>query len=1174
MRSYLPLLCLLLVSLCLPPVLAHPNSQRLLTQIASHAPHPGERVLVDVYDPRTRQTYRLQGRSPEASTPVPGAAQPGPELMPPNPNLLRDPAKALRIRATQKAIAKTPGLNAPGWGPGPLDRLQPRAAGAPAVTGTWRALVLLVDFSDKTPVMYPGSAGPTHYNSMLFDNPPYTNSVHDFYKECSGGLFDLTGAAVGGANNWYRAPQTYAYYVNSAYGTGTYPQNSQKMVEDIAAMADADVDFSQYANDGSDYINALFVVHAGIGAEVTGNTSDMWSHKWQTQVHPVLDGKILSTYSVEPEDGLVGVFCHEFGHVLGLPDLYDTDYSSEGVGNWSLMAGGSWGGGGALPTYLDAWCRYQLGWLTPIVPTSQVLNAQITQVEGSPLGSPNGVLYKLWCGPPTNEYWLVENRQQVGFDASIPSPGLLIWHIDESMPDNDTEWYPPLSAFLGHYLVALEQADGRWQLEHNTSPGDFTDPWRNNITGFTPTSVPDSHTYGDVDSLVSVANISASGTIMTADIKVGDVPPGAAKNVMAADTVGDSGGSMTVTWGLSSDDGHGFNDVTQYDIMRAAVPEGPFTSVGTVAKGTKIYTDTTVTDYVEYYYEIVCHDAVNTTASSVAGPAVSRDDTAPLAVTVSGGDTPGDAGGSISLSWGTYTPPIDFKEYRLYRSDKSFTDVSSLTPIKVINSSGTRSYQDKTTVDNHDYYYAVTCADTAQPANELRTVTSAGPMRSNPNYSFAFTPGLSLMSVGLTLTETDPGALFDLTHGASLSRWDPEATAPDGSTTGAYHQYLTGTPDLFLAQAPGRGYWLRATQPAVLNLSGAAAATNIRIPFVAGWNQLGNPYVSDTDVLDASVIIGGTTYSLDQSNDSDFTRNYMWGYDGARKSYVLISADLPFSTPNIGKGAGFFFLGLRDGQLILKNPATATSAVAASRPQSLSVDWSVRIVAETENAADTDNFLGVCAEPDRANGILSPPAAVDNFDFSFTKADGAGAHTATSFVKSLGTGQQWQAEVTCTRPGAQVKLNWPDLSVLPRDCRPILRDVATGASVYMRTSNGYSFALRSGETRRRFVIDISPKAGELLAIRSLQTGSGGGGAQIFYTLSAPAAVDIEIINLAGRAVRRLQSGTPSSGACTAAWDGSTDSGSKAPAGTYLVRLSARSDDGQAVNAVQALALRK
>ena len=92
----------------------------------------------------------------------------------------------------------------------------------------------------------------------------------------------------------------------------------------------------------------------------------IWSHKWTLPTPFVNQGVKVYAYSTEPEDGRVGVFSHEFGHVLGLPDLYDTSYRSEGVGNWCLMGGGSWGGGGNKPTRMSCWCLSKLGWIKPI----------------------------------------------------------------------------------------------------------------------------------------------------------------------------------------------------------------------------------------------------------------------------------------------------------------------------------------------------------------------------------------------------------------------------------------------------------------------------------------------------------------------------------------------------------------------------------------------------------------------------------------------------------------------------------------------------------------------------------------------------------------------------------------------------------------------------------------
>lgn len=647
-----------------------------------------------------------------------------------------------------------------------------------------------------------------------------------------------------------------------------------------------------------------------------------------------------------------------------------------------------------------------------------------------------------------------------------------------------------------------------------------------------------------------------------------DMPPGAPRSVMAFDTPGDSGGSLTVSWNTSLDDGRGFNDVVRYGVERSDTMEGPFTEVGSVDKGGKSYIDVVGPsgDYVDYYYRVVAYDKVNATASKVAGPAAARDDLAPDPVTVTAADTQGDLGGSISVTWSGYQTPSDFREFRVYRAEKSFTDVTDMTPLTTINVKTTKTYQDKTTTDNTGYYYAVTCVDNSRPNNEDKEVTCYGPVRSNPNYSFGFPTGLSMVAIGLTMADNSLDKVFDLSKGATVSRWDANA-----GTSGAYHTFQSGSTDSWLLQTPGRGFWLRTTQPMVLNLSGAAATTDVKSDFIVGWNQLGNPYIADVDITTATVKIGGTTYSLEQSNEMGYSRNYMWGYDNSTASYKLISATLPFSVSTVKKGEGFFFMADRPGQLIIPNPTQAATAQVAETPKSPAVDWSLKLCAAISGVGDTDNFLGVSADLAKADPVAGPPAAIDGFDFYFTDS---GARTATSFIKTLGTGHVWQAELSCTRPGAQVKLNWPDLSSLPRDCRPVLRDLRSGKAVYMRTSNGYNFTLGAKETRRRFALDISSKAGDLLAIRTLQTGSVAGRAQIFYSLSAPASVDLEIINVAGRVVRRLQSGLSQAGACSALWDGLNDSGAAAPGGSYLVRLQARTEDGQAVNAVQSLYLRK
>jgi len=377
-------------------------------------------------------------------------------------------------------------------------------------------LVILVDFSDHV-----SRVQPAYFDSLLYGSQ--VGTLHHFYNEVSYGRLSLLTVNMPSALGWQRAPQTYAYYVNNENGTGTYPNNSQRLAEDVVQLVDPLVDFSQYDNDGDGHVDALFFLHSGPGAEFTGRNSDIWSHSWQMNTSQNVDGVIADRYSIEPEywqisnDMTCGVFAHEMGHsVFGLPDLYDTGYQSAGIGDWSLMAGGSWNGhNGNSPAAPDAWSRIVMGFVTPTVVSQNMSHVAIPNIEGTP------VVYRLWAnGGSGNEYFLAENRQQIGTDLHLPYSGMLIYHIDESMRGNDNPWFPGHTT-SGHYEVALEQADGQYALERNQNQGDTGDPYpRNNNPAFTNGSIPGSRAWSGNLTRVTVSNISAPADTMTADFAV------------------------------------------------------------------------------------------------------------------------------------------------------------------------------------------------------------------------------------------------------------------------------------------------------------------------------------------------------------------------------------------------------------------------------------------------------------------------------------------------------------------------------------------------------------------------------------------------------------------------------------------------------------------------------
>jgi immune inhibitor A len=308
--------------------------------------------------------------------------------------------------------------------------------------------------------------------------------------------------------------ETYDYYADGENGFGNYPRNAQKLAEDAVVAADQYVDYTRYDNNQDGIVDSIFILHAGPGAEATENSNDIWSHRWVMRNPPVLDGMDFRGYSMEPEytwnlgDSTIGVFSHEYGHDLGLPDLYDISDAGEGIGKWGLMGSGSWNAGGTRPAHPCAWPKIQWDWVIPVVISEDQTGVNIPRVED------NQSIFRLWTdGAAGNQYFLIENRQRILFDDNLPGDGLLIYHVDDSVSGQNNP---------AHYKVDVEQADGNFDLNDGLNRGDDGDPWPGSSVKktFDVNSTPNSRNYRGRNTSVAVTNISDSSATMTADFFV------------------------------------------------------------------------------------------------------------------------------------------------------------------------------------------------------------------------------------------------------------------------------------------------------------------------------------------------------------------------------------------------------------------------------------------------------------------------------------------------------------------------------------------------------------------------------------------------------------------------------------------------------------------------------
>lgn len=461
--------------------------------------------------------------------------------------LARDPhafefrrAMKSKLRAVQQARGTRRGL-LPSYAPN-------GASGAAGVSGLAASAMLVphigpgvvVSGTEKVavlPILYSNTAGEpwpaSDLQHRLFDPTGSPETLTQLYTEMSRGNLLMTGTVY----PWTTVAGKDTDYEGAAGNNGLGGSGLWNLLKATLDEADKTIDFSQYDDDHDGYVDLVAFVQPETGGEC-GGTNNMWSHRWVIEGaasqakgpsdviangYQTNDGVRISDYVLQPARNCgtgtpisIGVFAHEFGHALGLPDLYATSSAAgnEGIGGWGLMGAGNWN----IPTspaHMEAWSKMQLGW----VPVQTISSAQHVVLD--PIENAGGIV-RLNI-PGTSEYFLLENRQRVGSDLYLKSSGLLVWHVDtvtigDNWPSNS------IQNVTAHKGLDLVEADGLAGLDRSGYRGGAGDPFpgSSHRTSWTTTTSPSSNAYPAGDTVrtsgISITNIVESGGQISFDV--------------------------------------------------------------------------------------------------------------------------------------------------------------------------------------------------------------------------------------------------------------------------------------------------------------------------------------------------------------------------------------------------------------------------------------------------------------------------------------------------------------------------------------------------------------------------------------------------------------------------------------------------------------------------------
>jgi M6 family metalloprotease-like protein len=593
----------------------------------------------------------------------------------------------------------------------------------PYTSGVREVVAIACNFSDSptgsTPNHNPNTKTTTWFNATsLFKEYSGNPTMHNYFDEVSYGALNITGEIAqnsSNSNGWY----------TSKYTRVQADSNTRNFVSDAVSLADPEINYSKYDNDGNGRIDHLLIIHAGNDQASSSNPSDIWSHRslWWPPI-AAGDGITFNSYAIVAENDPMGIFAHEFGHDLGLPDLYNTTDGKSVVGKWELMDVGSWNlnsTGVSRPAHMGAWCKADMGWIQPIVINETNNNQGVVQVNQTTSSTNDSVCYRVDI-KGDNEYYLIENRNKtVGtFDEALQDRGILIWHIDDDMTIN--RGVPPTK---NYYAILLEDYQNNANAE-NYNATKNTACWKSSGAAdqadFNTTTAPNSSANGGIPSGIYIDRIKDNALWnMTVRILVNKDtdPPGAPKNVQTFDAENDNGEMINITWDASPDDGANDSDVTNYNIYMndtGGVGQPKILIRSIIAFGATNY-DIQISDLVDgvlYNFTVLADDGPNVSPYPGNFTATPLDNVAAPPTNENAVDTYPDDGLNISLTWTLSvddptlgTGANDIVGYYIYQGEFE----GGVKSLIVTLGPGNTSYRVENLTNNKRYYFIISAVD-------------------------------------------------------------------------------------------------------------------------------------------------------------------------------------------------------------------------------------------------------------------------------------------------------------------------------------------------------------------------------------------------------------------------------------------------------------------------------